>query len=128
MRSKGSADLGFRRPQPRQRRTPGPASRRSVREPLDVRALGKDPAHDGALHALALAVDQPDLPESALACRFEVPLDRGWNVAGSEDVQIQGILDRYDDDFLVLPHATTLIPQHGSRQGMSFRACRIAQK
>src|SRR5262249_15668145 len=82
VKPKISRQLVSRRPQPGQRRTPGPASWRSVLESLDVWALGEDPAHDGALNALAFAVDQPNLSEPALARCLQVPFHRDRNVAG----------------------------------------------
>ena len=62
----------------------------------------------GALDALTLAVDQPDLPESRLAGRLEVGLDDGRDLRRPEGMQVERVLDGDDDRLVALRHAARL--------------------
>ncbi len=49
---------------------------------------------DSALNAFAAAVDQSNLAVPGLVCRIDVLLDDGLDLARSEGVKVQPILDR----------------------------------
>ena len=69
-----------------------------------MRARREHALHLGALHAAALAVDQPDLGEAGLAGRLEVGLDDGRDLGGAERMQVEGVFDGNDDGVLGLRH------------------------
>ena len=55
----------------------------------------------GALHALAAAVNQPDLGEARLARRVQVLVDHGRSRRAAQSVQIDRVLDRDRERFVV---------------------------
>jgi hypothetical protein len=50
--------------------------------------------HDASLHALAAAVNQPDLTKTSFVCRADVLLDDRCDVAWRECVQVEVVFDR----------------------------------
>ncbi len=62
------------------------------------RVLREDPVNDGALHADATPVDQPNLAETTRCCGIEVVPHDICDVARLECVKVEGILDRNPDD------------------------------
>ena len=64
-----------------------------VPELLDQRMGRKHTLHDGALHALAAAVNQPDLAQPGLVGRVDVFLDDRRDVARGERVQVERAFD-----------------------------------
>jgi len=76
------------------RRTPATALGGRVSERFDQRMAGEDAADDLTLDADAAAVDQPHFSEPARHRFREVLLDDGGDVARSERVKIERVLDR----------------------------------
>ena len=66
---------------------------RGVPELGDQRMPFQHLLHDASLHALAAAVDQPDLAQSRLVCGVHVFLDDRRNVTRRERVQVEVSLD-----------------------------------
>src|SRR5207247_4507200 len=84
-------------PEPDDRRAPPAALGRRIGEAPDQRARGQDLVDAPPLHAAAPAVDQPDLAEARLQGGFEVGLHDRRDLARREGVQVERVLDRYDD-------------------------------
>src|SRR5881628_1917327 len=83
--------------EPDDRRAPPAALGRRVGEALDQQARGQDLVDAPPLHTPAAAVDQPDLAEARLRGGFEVGLHDRRDLARREGVQVERVLDRYDD-------------------------------
>lgn len=56
--------------------------------------------HDAPLHALAAAVNEPDLGKPFRVRLVQVFLDDGGDVSGRKAVEIDRVLDRQDGDFV----------------------------
>src|SRR5204863_5551593 len=85
------------RPAPAERRAPPAAPGRRVGEALHQRARGQDLVDAPPLHAPAAAVVHPYLAEARLQGGFEVGLHDRRDLARREGVQVERVLDRYDD-------------------------------
>src|SRR5438552_8230575 len=84
---------------PRARRSSRPTRRARAARRRSARPAGSRPGPRGRapLHAPAAAVDQPDLAEARLQGGFEVGLHDRRDLARREGVQVERVLDRYDD-------------------------------
>ena len=71
-----------------------PAVSRSLSVRLDPWMRGEEGPDPVSLEAGALAMDDPDLAESRLLGCLEVGVDDVRNIAGSEGVQVEFVLDR----------------------------------
>ena len=66
---------------------------RSIPEFDDERVPFEGLLHDAALHPSASSMNQADLAQPAVPCGGDVLFDNGLDVAGSEGVEVEGVLD-----------------------------------
>jgi hypothetical protein len=62
---------------------------------FDERMTGQDSLHRRALRADPAAVNQPDLPEPRLVCRFDIVGDHVLDVLWAERMQVERALNRH---------------------------------